>query len=72
MDRDHIEKRCHHHGLLVRDIRRQDDVLVLVPESLDVIPPAARLQVLADELRADGDFKHVTLGLEDDVQAVDR
>lgn len=66
MDQDHIKKRCHHHGLIVREIRHEDDVLVLVPESFDLIPPAARLQALAEELQNDGDFKHVALAVEDD------
>lgn len=67
MDDDHIKKRCHHHGLLVREIRRKQDVLVLVPESFDIIPPALRLRALAEELQEGGEFKHVALAVEDDV-----
>ncbi|MGM0558526.1 MAG: hypothetical protein ACQEVA_19225 [Myxococcota bacterium] len=61
MDYEHIKKRCHHHGLLIREAHVKDDVLVLVPESFDVIPPALRLQALAEELESDGEFKHVAL-----------
>lgn len=66
MERDDIEKRCFRHGLMIRDIRREDDVLVLVPRSLDLMPPAARLQALAEELQEDGEFKHVALAVEED------
>lgn len=58
---------CSHHGLLVREVRRAHDVLVLVPESLDVMPPAARLQQLAEALKEEGDFKYVALAVDDDL-----
>lgn len=67
MDDEHIEKRCHHYGLLVQEIRRKQEVLVLVPESFDMLPPALRLRALAEELQEDGEFKHVALAVEDSV-----
>lgn len=66
MDYEHIKKRCHHHGLLIRKAHIKDDVLVLVPESLDLMPPSLRLQALAEELEDSGEFKHVALAVEDE------
>ena len=64
MNDEEIQKRCHRHGLMVEDIRRNEEVLVLVPTSLDMLPPAARLQELADELRGMDGIEHVTLAVE--------
>ncbi len=66
MDIEHIKKRCHHHGLLIREAHLEGDVLVLIPESFDLIPPALRLQQLSEELQKDGEVKHVALEVADE------
>ena len=66
MKDEEIQQTCHRHGLMVESIRRDGDVLVLVPKSLDMLPPASRLQTLAEELRGTDGVEHVTLAVEDD------
>jgi hypothetical protein len=54
---------CEERGLRVAEIRREGDVLVLVPETLASLPPADTLQDLSDRLTALG-YRYVSISVD--------
>lgn len=65
MNEAKIRQICEAGGLSVAELRRADDILVVVPDSLDHLPDADALEQLADALRAESSARYVTLGLEE-------
>jgi len=56
---------CEEQGLPIAEVRREGDVLVLVPETLASLPPAEVLQDLSDRLTALG-YRYVSLSVDAD------
>lgn len=56
---------CGEQGLRIAEVRREGDVLVLVPETLACLPPAEVLQDLSDRLTALG-YRYVSISVDDD------
>ncbi|MFB6249128.1 MAG: hypothetical protein ABEL97_11215 [Salinibacter sp.] len=55
---------CSEHGLRIAEVRREDDVLVLVPDTLASLPPADVLQDLSNRLTALG-YRYVSISVDD-------
>lgn len=65
MTDDDIRATCARFELAVGAIRRQGDVLVLVPEALDQLPEPDRLRQLARALTERGEARYVTLAIDE-------
>lgn len=62
--KQHLRSVCAEQGLRVAEVRREGDVLVLVPETLASLPPADVLRDLSDRLTALG-YRYVSLSVDD-------
>ena len=64
MNEETIEQTCEAAGLDVAEIDRRDEVLVIVPASLDDLPTADELQELVGRLREQSELRYVTLAID--------
>lgn len=60
-----IRQLCEECGLRVAEIRQADEVLVVVPASLDTLPSSAVLEDLAQQLREATSCRYVTLAIDE-------
>ena len=64
MTDDDVMDACAEFGLVVRAVRRQGDVLVLVPAALRDLPPPEELARLARRLTQHTDARYVTIAID--------
>lgn len=64
MSLEEIRQTCDQYDLRLRDFSLKGGLLSLVPDDLNALPDAPRLQALAEALR-DDDIRWVTLVIED-------
>lgn len=64
---DEIARWCAEAGFPVSAVRRERDVLVLVPERLDALPDVRALRDLARRIQGRG-YRHVAFSVEPEVE----
>lgn len=64
MNEEKIRILCAEKGLTVAEIQQMDNILVVVPESLDHLPDFDALAGLSEQICAHSDYKFVTLGID--------
>lgn len=62
---EQIREICEERGLKVAEIRQTDEVLVVVPASLDALPAPEVLADLAQQLREASSCRYVTLAIDE-------
>jgi hypothetical protein len=64
MSEEEIRRLCEAEGLLVSQIQQMDQILVLMPRSLDALPDVDALAGLSERICAQSDYRYVTLGID--------
>lgn len=65
MDDESIHRLCAEYDLNVESVRRTDEILIIVPRSLDELPDQVALGRLVEALRATTDQRYITLAIDE-------
>ncbi|MFW5968776.1 MAG: hypothetical protein ACOCV2_14725 [Persicimonas sp.] len=65
MDDESIRELCAEYGLRAESVRRTDEILIIVPQSLDELPDQVTLGRLVEALRATSEQRYITLAIDE-------